>query len=179
MANSITKQSVVVFEGPDGCGKTHISQALSNLTGIPYFKNKDEWKNFIDDPAYFVNALTYGDPYFLSYLEQTQASVIIDRWYPSEWVYSRVFGRPTDLRVLRAIDQRAAQLGVKIVMPHRTSYTGVVDQFADVVTPTVLDRVAVEYREFASWTECKTFFLNVDDEDIERELAEVKQFLGC
>ena len=85
-----SSQQIIIFEGPDGCGKTNISTALSEKIRVPYFKNKDEWKFFVDNPSYFVNALTYGDPYFLSYLEQTGASVIVDRWYPSEWVYSQV-----------------------------------------------------------------------------------------
>jgi len=171
------KQRIVIFEGPDGCGKTNISQGLSEFTTIPYFKNKDEWKNFVNDPSYFVNALTYGDPYFLSYLEQTQASVIVDRWYPSEWVYARVFDRPTSPAVLRRIDERAAALGAKIIIPFRTSYDNVVDQFEDVITPNILRAVDELYREFAEWTECDTLLLNVDDEDLDRELSEVKNFL--
>lgn len=171
------KQRIVIFEGPDGCGKTNISQALSESAEIPYFKNKDEWKNFVNDPSYFVNALTYGDPYFLSYLEQTKSSVIVDRWYPSEWVYSRVFDRPTSPTVLRKIDHRAASLGAKIIIPYRTSYDNVVDQFEDVITPNILRTVDGLYREFAEWTECDTLLLNVDDEDLSRELSEVITFL--
>ena len=172
-------QRVVIFEGPDGCGKTNISQALSKSIDVPYFKNKDEWKNFVNDPSYFVHALTYGDPYFLSYLEQTQASVIVDRWYPSEWVYSQIFDRPTNMSVIKKIDQRAASLGAKIIIPYRTKYDNVVDQFEDVITPNILSKVDRAYRDFADWTECHTFFLNVDDEDLGRELTEVRNFLRC
>lgn len=174
-----TKQRVVIFEGPDGCGKTNISQALSELIEVPYFKNKDEWKNFVNDPSYFINALTYGDPYFLSYLEQTQASVIVDRWYPSEWVYSKIFDRPTNMSVLRKIDERAASVGAKIVIPFRSNYDSVVDQFEDVITPDILVRVDQTYRDFVEWTECDTLLLNVDDEDLTREILEVREFLRC
>lgn len=172
------KQKVIVFEGPDGCGKTNISQALSLDLGVPYFKNKDEWKYFVNDPAYFVNALTYGDPYFLSYLEQTGASVIVDRWYPSEWVYSQVFSRPTNMEVLRIVDQRAAALGTKIVIPYRENYESVIDQFEDVITPSVLQNVHNVYLKFVEWTSCDTILLNVDDENLSRELKEVHSFLG-
>lgn len=173
-----SKQKVIVFEGPDGCGKTNISKALSSDLNVPYFKNKDEWKYFVNDPAYFVNALTYGDPYFLSYLEQTGASVIVDRWYPSEWVYSQVFNRPTNMDVLELIDKRAAGLGTKIVIPYRKNYQDVVDQFEDVITPGVLENVHAAYLRFVEWTECDTFLLNVDDENLARELKEVHNFLG-
>ena len=172
-----SKQQLIVFEGPDGCGKTNISTALSSKLDIPYFKNKDEWKFFIDDPSYFVNALTYGDPYFLSYLEQTGASVIVDRWYPSEWVYSQVFDRPSNMKALEYIDRRAAALGTKIIIPTRSDYSMEVDQYDSVITPDILSGVHEAYLRFAEWTECDTFFLNVDDEDIIRELTEVQNFL--
>ena len=172
------KQKVIVFEGPDGCGKTNISKALAGDLQVPYFKNKDEWKYFVNDPAYFVNALTYGDPYFLSYLEQTGASVIVDRWYPSEWVYSQVFNRPTNMDALEHIDRRAAALGTKIVIPYRENYQDVVDQFEDVITPEVLENVHSAYLRFMEWTECDTFLLNVDDDNLTRELREVHNFLG-
>ena len=171
-----SKQKVIVFEGPDGCGKTNISQALAADLQVPYFKNKDEWKFFVDDPAYFVNALTYGDPYFLSYLEQTGARVIIDRGDPSECVYSQVFDRPTNMDALELIDKRAAALGTKIVIPFRKDYQNVTDQFKDIITSDVLDKVHAAYMRFVEWTECDTFLLNVDDENLSRELKEVHDF---
>ena len=171
------KQKILIFEGPDGCGKTNIARGLEDIIGVPYFKNESEWACFEDDPSYFINAITYGDPYFLSYLEQTGASVIMDRWYPSEWVYSKIFNRPTDYDVLRMIDDRAAAMGSKIVIPFRTCYDDVVDQFKS-INPSVLRNVEEMYRMFSDWTRCDTFFLNVDDENISRELTEVLNFLG-
>lgn len=169
------EQMVLIFEGPDGCGKTNISQALSQLIGVPYFKNTNEWDFFENDPSYFVNALTYGDPYFLSYLKQTGASVILDRSYPSEWVYSKVFGRKTNEDVLTAVDSLYAQLGTRIILPFRTDYSNVVDQFSS-VTSEKLAKIDKEYRNFANWTKCETLFVNVDDENLDRELFEILNF---
>jgi len=171
------QQKILIFEGPDGCGKTNIARELERVIGIPYFKNESEWSCFEDDPSYFINAMTYGDPYFLSYLEQTKASVIMDRWYPSEWVYSKAFKRPTDYGVLRSIDDRAAALDAKIIIPCRTSYDGVVDQFES-IKPAILQDIEEIYRAFSDWTNCDTFFLNVDDENLDRELFEVLNFVG-
>ena len=172
-----SNQQIIVFEGPDGCGKTNIAQSLSQKINVPYFKNESEWEFFENDPSYFVNALTYGDPYFLSYLEQTGASVISDRWYPSEWVYSRVFDRPTNPGVLASVDNRAASLGAKIVIPFRTDYSSVVDQFESIITTKTLESIHDTYQEFAKWTNCPVYFLNVDDEDLEREISEITNFL--
>ena len=170
-------QQIIIFEGPDGCGKTNIARALSDNLNVPYFKNESEWEFFENDPSYFVNALTYGDPYFLSYLEQTGASVISDRWYPSEWVYSRVFERPTNHAALKTIDERAAKLGSKIIIPFRTDYSSVVDQFESIITTQTLKTIHDMYHEFAQWTNCPTYFLNVDDEDLKREISEITSFL--
>tara|TARA_Y100000593_G_scaffold25146_1_gene50110 strand:+ start:6058 stop:6600 length:543 start_codon:yes stop_codon:yes gene_type:complete len=170
-------QTVIIFEGPDGCGKTNIAQALAQKNDISYFKNKDEWSFFESDPTYFVNALTYGDPYFLSYLEQTKASVILDRSYPSEWVYSKVFNRETNEAALEMIDRRYASLGTKIIIPYRSNYSSVVDQFSS-VTPEKLDEIDKVYRKFISWTQCDTFLMNVDDENLDRELFEIFSFLS-
>ena len=172
------QQRILIFDGPDGCGKTNIAKELMAVLGIPYFKNESEWRCFENDPSYFINAITYGDPYFLSYLEQTKASVIMDRWYPSEWVYSKAFKRPTDYSVLRQIDDRAAALGAKIIIPCRSDYSKVVDQFKS-INSDILHNIEEIYRMFSDWTSCDTFFLNVDDEDINRELFEVLNFLGA
>jgi thymidylate kinase len=171
-------QNIIIFEGPDGCGKTNIARALSTQLSIPYFKNENEWAFFENDPSYFINALTYGDPYFLSYLEQTGASVIADRWYPSEWVYSKAFSRPTNHDALESIDSRAAALGTKIIIPHRTDYSGVIDQFESIITTDTLKSIHKLYQDFAKWTQCSTYFLNVDDEVLVRELFEITSFLG-
>ena len=79
---------------------------------------------------------------------------------------------------LEYVDRRAAALGAKIIIPIREDYSKVVDQFENIITPDVLLSVHEAYLRFSEWTECDTFFLNVDDEDINRELNEVQGFLG-
>ncbi len=169
-------QRIIIFDGPDMCGKTEMAQELSGRLGVPYFKNENEWKFFEKDPSYFKNAVTYGDPYFASYLKQTGASVIMDRWYPSEWVYSQVFNRETNLDAMAQIDHGMAKLGAVIIIPWRTSYDGLKDQFKSVTTKK-MEEIEVVYKAFGAWTDCKVFWLNVDDEDLDRELSEIMEFL--
>jgi thymidylate kinase len=171
------KQQIIIFEGPDGCGKTNISLALSDSLGIPYFKNTAEWDFFENDPSYFKNCLTYGAPFLLSYLEQSGVSLIEDRGHPSEWVYSRVFNRETDEHILKLVDQKYAELGAKIIVPVRSDYSAVVDQF-EVVDVKKLNKIHDAYTEFLDWTVCETLVINVDDENLEREIKEIMQFLG-
>ncbi len=170
------RQKVIIFDGPDGCGKTNIAKSLGEKLNISVFKNEMEWESFEDDPTYFKNAMIYGDPYFASYLKQTGASVIMDRWYPSEWVYPRVFHRETDHDALEKIDKVVSKLNTIIVIPYRTSYEGIKDQFESITERRMRD-IDMMYTYFAAWTKCKVMRLNVDDENLEREVNEILNFM--
>ena len=170
------QQTIIIFDGPDMCGKTEMAKELSLRTGVPYFKNELEWKYFEGDPDYFRNALTYGDPYFVSYLRQSGASIIMDRWYPSEWVYSIIFNRETNAAVLNNVDKEMSSLNTFIIIPYRNDYSGLVDQFSS-VTSEKMSEIEKIYREFVLWTDCRVLLLNVDDENLEREMKEIFTFL--
>lgn len=168
-------QKVIIFDGPDGCGKTNIGQEISRITNIPYYKNHDEHRYFESDPSYFISAVRYVDRYFTGYLETSGASVILDRAWPSEWIYSKVMQRETDYEVLRELDNRHAKLGTYIVIPFRTDYSCVTDTYEVLEKKIgVIDQL---YIEFAKWSNCKILKLNVDDENLEREVAEVLNFI--
>lgn len=160
----------------EGCGKTHQAKELSDRINVPYFKNAAEHVHFINNPAYFRDAVRYVDTYFTSYLESvSDVSIILDRFWPSEWVYSRVFERERDEDVLASLDERHARLGTHIIIPYRTDYSRVKDDY-DCVNKNI-QKINDTYFEFAKWSKCKTLLLNVDDENLERELKETLQFL--
>lgn len=169
-------QRIIIYEGPDRCGKSEQAKELSRRLGIPYFKNMDEHKYFINDPSYFLNAIRYVDTYFTSYLESSGASVILDRAWPSEWIYSQALRRQTDFELLRKLDERHAQLGTAIVIPSRSDYGGVVDEYDSINKNLLL--IHDLYKEFAGWTKCKVIQLNVDDEDLDREMKETMSGLA-
>ena len=170
------QQTVVIFEGCDKVGKTEMARELARRLNVPYFKNTSEWGAFGSDTAYFVNALRYGDPYFYSFLRDTKTSVILDRTYPSEWVYSRVYGRQTDHSALLHIDTLAASLGAKIIIPFRSSYSGMKDDVHD-IDEKHLQLLSDTYKEFADWTRCETLRFCVDSEDLEWEMETIQKFL--
>lgn len=171
------QQNVIIFDGPDMCGKTEMAQHLSRMLNIPYFKNTCEKKFFEKDPGYFTKALKYGDSYFASYLKQTGASVILDRSFPSEFVYSQIMSRETNWDILRMIDTMFTDVCTKIIIPVRTTYLGIKDDIFDVLDESKLSMIDKKYREFAMWTSCDTLILNVDDEDLEREMRDIIPFI--
>lgn len=172
---TMSKRRIVIYDGPDNCGKTNMAQELSRRINVPYFKNKDEHKYFLSDPAYFLHAARYVDTYFTSYLEVTDVSIILDRAWPSEWVYSQALGRPTDLSILRELDERHSALGTRIIIPYRKDYSKCVDDY-EVVNKNI-QKISDLYHEFFKWTKCETLMLQVDHEDLELEMKDTMQFL--
>ena len=171
------KQHIIIFDGPDMCGKTEMAMELSAVLGVPYFKNESEWEFFEKDPSYFRNALSYGDTFIYAYLRQTGASVILDRSYPSEWVYSKVFLRVTNEKALSEVDAMAHGIHTKIIIPYRSSYEGLEDQFSSITSDKMLE-IENLYRKFADWTKCDVLFLNVDSEDLDDEIFQILKFIN-
>jgi hypothetical protein len=175
-------QRLVFFVGPDMCGKTNIAQALSHATGIPYFKATSEHDAYLSSKVskreLFLNQLRYADPRVVDLLKQTGQSVVFDRGWPCEYAYSTVMGRETDNKMLWHLDEQWASLDARIVSCYRTSYMGIVDDLDEGIRAGTLHELDSAYVDFAQRTRCKVHRLCVDDEDLEREVAEVCMFIG-
>jgi thymidylate kinase len=172
------QQQVIIFDGPDMVGKTEMAKELSSRLNIPYFKNKAEWSTFENKKSvYFINTLRYSNSYFFSFLHETKTSVILDRSYPSEWVYSKVYNRETDHGALELADKFAFdKLNAKIIVPFRTSYEGIKDDMHD-IDSNMLSKISKEYENFLSWTKCDTLHLCVDSEDLDYEMFMICNFV--
>ena len=176
--NVSSKQKLVILTGPDMCGKTNIIEELQRRTGIPTFKARVQREFFTGDRSNFLPFLRYGETTVLDMVEQTGQSVLFDRLWPCEWVYSRCFGRDTDHDVLRRLDARYAALDALIVVCHRSSYVGIVDNDDPSVKQATLELLDVLYRDFAAQAQTRVEFLNVDDEDLEREVTQILWWMG-
>jgi len=172
-------QKIIIFDGPDQCGKTEIAKKLSKVIGIPYFKNENERQEFKDDDKdYFMNMTKYSDPFFISYLKQSKANIILDRSYPSEYVYCKAFNRDTDWDTLKWIDKQYAKLNALIIICHRSEYTLADDLCPDRLNVNKITELDKYYKQFVkSYTECNVKFLNVDDENLSREILEILDFM--
>lgn len=174
---------IVILDGPDMTGKSEIGRELVQWVhstvhdkGRPavYFKNDVERQMFGSSEEYFLGAIRYGLPHILSLLRQSDFGVVLDRSYPSEWVYSRAFNRPTDEDAIRLCDAQFAELGGHVVITRRKSYEGIVDDtHPHLVNTEMLKKLDGLYEEFAAQciAPCHTIF--VDDEDLNREVEEI------
>jgi hypothetical protein len=164
--------------GPDRCGKSNIIAELSLRLHIPVFKASNEHENFLSRQDRFINELRYADPRMHDLLHQTGLSVLVDRAYPCEWVYSQFFKRETDWLMLRTMDEKYAKLGTKIVICTRKSFAGIKDDLNPKLDEVALQKLSDLYADFVKWTKCKTYTLYVDDENLDREVNEIIAFLN-
>ena len=109
----------------------------------------------------------------LQFLEQTGYSVIFDRSYPSEFVYSQIYNRKTDFDLLAQIDKRYAQLGTHIFIFFRTNYDKVKDE---IIENDKLLPISNKYKDFVKFTKCKVDLINVDGENLNEE---IRQIINC
>lgn len=199
------KQQVIIFCGPDRCGKTEIANELSKKINVPVFKSKWEHftmkfeknENFTNDcdlleeysdskhkktsnvemNVKFVDQLRIADPRIADFIVSTKTSVIFDRSWPCEWVYSRLFNRETSVDTIKLLEKMYKSIDAKIVICVRNSYVGISDDIDERITSDKLQQIHDLYLEFSKWTKCKYMLLNVDDENLERETNEVISFL--
>ena len=169
----------VAFIGPDMTGKSNIAAELSKQTDVPVFKNSGEWKTQLNSSEYFLNLLRFGGPFLMDFIRQTDTSVILDRFYPCEMVYSRAFGRETDDAALEWMDKNFAEVGGKFIVCIRNDYSDLVDdQYPDQLPPSMLGALTIHYRKFIEWTNCECLILETDDMDLNKQVEKIKIFLG-
>lgn len=171
-------QKIIFVCGPDMCGKTQIAKEFSRRTGIPYFKASSEHASFLKGPDRFINQLKYADPRVLDLLKQTGHSVVFDRGFPCELVYATALGRDSDMPTLTELDEGYAELGAHIIVCFRSSYKGIVDDLDPRIDETRLSELSALYMKFSRWSKCNVHLLNVDDEDLNREVNEVMSACG-
>lgn len=178
----MNEQTIVFFCGPDRCGKTQIAKELSRRLNVPYFKASSERDTFlssrVERSERFMYQLRYADPRVFDLLSQTGHSVVFDRGFPCEYAYSQVLKRKSDLELLYKMDEAWASIGAKVVFCYRSSYDNIVDDLDSTIDSTVLKALDEKYREFFARSKCDHVYLNVDDEDLEREIREVVKFVN-
>ena len=171
------KQKILIICGPDRVGKSHIAKKLAFDLKIEYYKAGTEHETFLNSQLNFVQQLRYADPARLDLIKQCKVSLVCDRAYPCEFAYSQYFKRETDLELLKTFDSEYAKLDARIVICTRKSFQGIVDDLDPNINEHSLQEISSLYQKFAKWTKCKCTTLYVDDEDLKREVKEIKKWL--
>jgi hypothetical protein len=101
---------LIILEGPDGAGKTTLARAIQKVSGASYlhctYRLPDQM------PRYHTAALMHA----LSGALKTDRPVILDRWWPSEYIYGDVFRGGTKFpHYGRLLDRLAIRFGALYV----------------------------------------------------------------
>lgn len=177
----MAKQRIVIFGGPDGCGKTTIAKELSRVIAVPYFKPTNQGWFALHDPGMFEMQTRWGEPKLLDFLKQTGQSVIMDRGFPCDWVYSNAFKRSCSSYwsdTIGELDRGYAELDALLVFTLKRDYSKARvdgDKRIDRQMREILDRL---YRACASVSECRSVLLDTDDEDLERQIGTIMEEIG-
>ncbi len=165
-------QQLIIFEGPDMCGKTEIAQAVSERLGVPVYKSGREHDLFHDKDAQYLT-LKYGNYEMIKLLETTCASVIFDRFFPSEWVYSQVYDRTKDLDLVMEYDRYWASLGGKIIWLDKPEMDGEDELIED----SRYNEIRQKYEQYMSLTSCDVFRLDTSDRNLETQVNKIYDFI--
>jgi hypothetical protein len=161
------KQRIIIFEGPDGVGKTDLALKLYTITGIKYFKNPKEREIFLD-PEISMYATTFGGTILAQFLKQTGYSAIIDRAHASEFAYAGAFDRKIDFGAIHEIDQIFSKLGAVIVYCWKNEYKNYSD---DLVALNDIHKIKQHYNKFFKITKCNVIYINTTDENSQEQLT--------
>ena len=166
------KQELIMFEGPDLCGKTNIAEEVSSRLQIPVYKSGREHDLFHDKNAQYLT-LKYGNFEMIKILETTKASIMFDRFFPSEWVYSQVYDRTQDLDLVMEYDAYWASLGGKIIWLDKPNMDGK----DELIESSRYNEIRRKYEEYMALTKCDIFRLNTSDRDLETQVKKICNFI--
>jgi len=166
------KQQLIIFEGPDLCGKTNIAEAVSRRLGIPVYKSGREHDLFHDKDSQYLT-LKYGNYEMIKILETTRASIMFDRFFPSEWVYSQVYDRTRDLGLVMEFDEYWASLGGKIIWLDKLEMDGT----DELIEQSRYNEIRHKYQQYMSLTNCDVFRLDTSDRNLENQVNKICNFI--
>ncbi len=162
---------LLIFDGRDNVGKTSIAKAFSDRHEIPYFKHQGINKgNFKDESQ---NAISEANElYSIDLIAQAKITCIIDRHYPSDYVYSKMF-RNRDRASLRKVEDFLIQKIPKhlIVICHKDEVTAKSDDFVNVELQTVARDLFLEFAN--DFSKANVLVLDTSDENLEKQLRTI------
>ena len=167
----------LIIEGHDGAGKTSLSKALSAKLDVPLYKcSKERTRMHLANNGANakLNILRFGIREQLDLIQQCNISVIYDRFFPSEWVYSHILERQTSDELVFEYDEWWSELSGKIIF----LYKDFVEEQDELIQSSLLDSIKNRYVEYSKLKQCKFLFLNTTDKNVDNQLTKIISFLN-
>ena len=81
--------------------------------------------------------------------------------------------------MISRLDEKFSSIDGKLVFCYKKSYKGVQDDlFPNEINDKTLKKIEERYRMFLDKTNCDVLFLETSDMNLEKQVSEIKRFLG-
>jgi len=162
---------LIIMDGCDNTGKSSIGLALSKAIDCPYLKYSNITKDNIDKDTQSeinINSSIYG----LSILNALgNPNIIIDRQYPSEYAYGKVF-RNTKFHDIEFVDSFLSKnFNKHLIIITEKSIN--IQKENDFVLCKHYEELKEAYRDFAKRTSAKCIILDTTDQDLYKQLEKI------
>ena len=161
---------IIIFEGHDKAGKSTIAKTLSTQLDYPIF-NDPRRKQIINH--HDTTAAVQAGLLLANFMYCTKPNIILDRFYPSEIVYSKVLGRKTDIWDLWKTDRIMASAKTRIIL----CYKSTIDQIDEIHDIETLKQVRKGYFEFFGRTKCEKLMLDTTDKNLNKQINKIIKWL--
>ena len=163
---------LILLEGHDNSGKTTIGLALAKLINFPYLKYSNVIEiNITKDLLSHINICS--SMYGLTILKSLgNPNLIIDRQYPSEYAYGKVF-RNTKFEDIKYIDTYLVE-NFKEHLIIITEKSINIQKANDFVLCKDYEPLKEAYREFVSKSGANCLILDTTDQNLEKQLGIIK-----
>ena len=163
----------IIVEGPDNCAKTTIAQVLSEKLGIPVYKSGREADIFHEEDAQF-NVLKWGVYEQIRTIEILDASIIFDRFFPSEYAYAKTYDRNTDYGLIDRYDKWWSEMNGVIIFLDKPEMDGE----DDLIKSSEYYTIRTHYNFYRNaLTKCKTLFIDTSDYNLDKQINTILNFL--
>lgn len=166
---------IIIFEGADHCGKTTIAQEfVKRNPEYSYFKVKQEQIHVEKlSPDVLKQAHLLQLNFFYELARQVDFNIVMDRFYPSEYVYGGLF-RNIDEEKIMEFDKLFAAINTSIVVVEKKD-----DRLVDKLwSKEQLIAIKDRFIKFAAESKCNVLRLHTDSENLEEQLTHVNDFIG-
>ena len=82
------------------------------------------------------------------------------------------------MNVLKALDTAYQKMNARILICTRKNFDGIQDDLDPRLDSNALKEIHLLYMKFVQWTNCNVKVLYVDDEDLDREIKEILEFIN-
>ena len=112
------------------------------------------------------------------FIEQTNVSVILDRWMGSDYMYDKLFNRHSDMNKILDIDKRLAKLNAVIIICYKQpKYYTKDEKDSKLFKQEEYSKMTALYKKYAKISNCRILMIDTSDENLDKQLNKIIAFI--